>query len=172
MEIESAPGRGTRFTLRMPRQSGGPGAAVSAAGSAAATRAEPPPIAPRRVRVLLADDHAVVRAGLRELLAEQPTLQVVGEAADGLEAVAQAEALRPDAIVMDVSMPRMDGVEATRRIRGAWPEIVIFGLSTQEEPEGLHAIEKAGAAGYFTKIDGAERLIGRLVALQDGRPFR
>jgi PAS domain S-box-containing protein len=148
MDVDSEPGHGARFVLRVPR---------SAAGGH--------PV-PRRVRVLLADDHAVVREGLRELLSEQQQLEVVGEAADGVEAVAQAHALLPDVVLMDVCMPRMDGIEATRRIRAELPDVQVFGLSTQDHSEA-HPIERAGAAAYFSKNDGAERLIAGLVALQD-----
>ncbi len=165
MEVDSEPGRGTRFVLRVP------GAFVTAAtavsGSSQGDKRGGERAAERRpVRVLLADDHAVVREGLRELLSEQPQLEVVGEAADGVEAVAQAHALLPDVVVMDVSMPRMDGIEATRRIRAELPDVRVFGLSTQERSDG-HPIERAGAAGYFSKNDGAERLIAGLIALQD-----
>ena len=165
MEVDSEPGRGTRFVLRVP------GAFVTAAtavsGSSQGDKGGGERAAERRpVRVLLADDHAVVREGLRELLSEQPQLEVVGEAADGVEAVAQAHALLPDVVVMDVSMPRMDGIEATRRIRAELPDVRVFGLSTQERSDG-HPIERAGAAAYFSKNDGAERLIAGLIALQD-----
>ena len=165
MDVDSEPGRGTRFVLRAPGALVTSGTAVSGStqgdtggGDRAAAR--------RPVRVLLADDHAVVREGLRELLSEQPQLEVVGEAADGVEAVAQAHALLPDVVVMDASMPRMDGIEATRRIRAELPDVRVFGLSTQERSDG-HPIERAGAAAYFSKNDGAERLIAGLIALQD-----
>jgi DNA-binding NarL/FixJ family response regulator len=115
--------------------------------------------------VLLADDHGTVRDGLRELLAEQPQLEVIGEASDGLDAVAMAGAFRPDVVVMDVSMPRLDGIEATRRIRAEFPAIQVVGLSTDDRPEGRHAIEEAGAVAYFSKNDGAAPLIAQLLEL-------
>lgn len=117
------------------------------------------------MRILLADDHALVRDGLRELFTGSPQLDVVGEAADGLQALEQAHALAPDVIVMDVSMPRMDGIEATRRLRAELPAVMIFGLSTEERTDALHAIEAAGADGYFTKSDDAQLLLARLVAV-------
>ena len=166
-DIESAPGQGTRFRLVAPRgeaQGGidahrrlsrvatGP-ALHGAAGFASA----------RALRILMVDDHAAVRRVFRELLQERPELHVVGEAGDGLEAIAEAHALRPDVILMDVSMPGMDGVEATRRIRAELPFIQILGLSTHVKTEDLHAIELAGAAGFFTKGVDTQRLIDHLI---------
>lgn len=86
----------------------------------------------RRTRIVIADDHASVRAELRSLLEDQPEFIVVGEASDGLEAMALARALLPDVILMDVSMPNVDGIEATRHIHTEFPTIQIFGLSTQD----------------------------------------
>jgi len=161
LNIQSAPGQGATFTLTVPPDRGAglhlrPGPPIDRSGGE--------PIRP--LRILLADDHAMVREGLRELLMDRPEFQVVGEAADGLEAVEQAHALRPDVMVMDVSMPKVDGVEATRRIRADLPFIQIFGLSTQERTEDLHAIEAAGAAAYFTKGADMQHLIDRLLALR------
>jgi PAS domain S-box-containing protein len=168
-DIESAPGQGTRFRLVAPRgeaQGGidaqrrpsrvatGP-ALHGAAGFASA----------RALRILLVDDHAAIRRVLRELFQERPELHVVGEAADGFEAIAEAHALRPDVILMDVSMPGMDGVEATRRISAELPFIQILGLSTHVKTEELHSIERAGAAGFFTKGVDSQRLIDHLMAV-------
>lgn len=118
-----------------------------------------------RVRVLIADDHAGVREELRELIAEQPELEVVGEAADGAEALALARAVRPDVIVMDVAMPHMDGVEATRHIHVELPLVRILGLSTTQSHDGQHPIERAGAEAYFSKDADIKRLIDRLRAV-------
>lgn len=119
--------------------------------------------------MLIADDHALVRDGLRELLADRPELSVVGEATNGVEAVERAHALHPDVVVMDVSMPEVDGVEATRRIRELLPRVIVLGLSTQERTDQLHAIELAGAAGYFSKTDDAHLLVDRLLAIHRER---
>jgi len=146
--IDSTPGHGTRFVFTIPR-------------------AERVPATRRVLRILIADDHVVARAGLRELLAGQSELEIVGEATTGSEAVAQAEALRPDAIVMDLSMPGMDGIEATRRIHAALPAIQIFGLSSHAE--SARVFQEAGAVGYFTKGDGLQPLIDRLLALHAER---
>jgi DNA-binding NarL/FixJ family response regulator len=109
-----------------------------------------------------------LRKTLRELLQARPEIQVVGEAANGLEAIAQAHALRPDVVVMDVSMPEMDGVEATRRIRAELPFIQIVGLSIYQRM-GPHAIELAGAEGFFTKGTDTVRLIDHLVGKHAAR---
>jgi DNA-binding NarL/FixJ family response regulator len=98
-------------------------------------------------------------------LQERSELHVVGEAADGLEAIVAARELQPDIILMDISMPRMDGVEATRRIRAELPGIQILGLSTHVKTEDLHSIEMVGAAGFFTKGVDTQRLIDHLMAV-------
>lgn len=174
LDIDAAPGRGARFTLTAP--CGIPPATLdgSAAASpdATAREAHAAQAGARPLRILLADDHALVRDGLRQLLSDHPALTVVGEASDGEQAFDLARDLRPDVIVMDVAMPRVDGVEATRRIHAAWPGITILGLSTQERPSGLHDIEEAGAAGYFTKGDDAQHLLDRLVRMQTGLHHR
>ena len=113
----------------------------------------------------MVDDNAAVRRVFRERLQERPELHVVGEAADGLEAIAAAHALRPDVILMDVSMPGMDGVEATRRIHAELPFIQILGLSTHEKTDDLHSIELVGAAGFFTKGVDTQRLVDHLLAV-------
>jgi DNA-binding NarL/FixJ family response regulator len=104
-----------------------------------------------------------VRRAYRELLEKRSELNIVGEAGDGREAIAEAHALRPDVILMDVSMPRMDGVEATRRIRAELPFIQILGLSTYQKTEDLHEIERAGATAFFTKGVDTQRLIDHLM---------
>lgn len=171
-EVDSAPGWGTTFTLIAPRE-GGPsrtfGRRVGPATREADANGSRHAVGVRPLTIVLADDHALVREGLRELFADRVELQVVGEAADGHEAVAQAHALRPDVVIMDVSMPGMDGVEATRRIRAELPSVQVFGLSTEERPPRLHAIERAGAAGYFAKGDDGQRLVERLLSAHAAR---
>ena len=112
-----------------------------------------------RIRVLLVDDHALVRNGLSSVLRYHTELQVVGEAADGQEAVALAAALKPDVVVMDVNMPRMDGVEASKRIKRELPGTVVIGLSMHEGGHHENAMRESGAAAYLTKDSAPERLI-------------
>jgi len=111
------------------------------------------------LRLLVADDHAVVREGFGSLLERQPDFEVIGEAADGEEAIRQAEALRPDAIIMDVNMPNVGGVEATRRITERQPEIVIVGLSLHEDQSIARAMTEAGADAFVSKHAPAKDLI-------------
>jgi PAS domain S-box-containing protein len=167
-EIESAPGRGTRFSLIAPK--GEKSDALAAHLDASGVTAEPPTshlaadsASSRALRILIVDDHAAVRRVFGTLLEERQELRVVGEAADGLEAITQAHALRPDVILMDVSMPRMDGVEATRRLRAELPSIQIFGLSMQLRTDDPTPIEQVGATGFFTKGVDTHRLIDHLL---------
>jgi DNA-binding NarL/FixJ family response regulator len=108
-------------------------------------------ISARPVRLVIADDHEVMRGALREWFADCPGLVVVGEASNGLQAIDQARALRPDVIVMDVSMPEMDGVEATRRIHAELPDVRIFCLSASQGTDTAKVMNAAGAVGCFAK---------------------
>ncbi|MFF4418980.1 response regulator [Streptosporangium sp. NPDC001559] len=116
-----------------------------------------------RARVLVADDQAVVREGLVLLLGLLPDIEVVGSAGDGLEALRLVAELRPDVVLMDLRMPRMDGVEATREIRAAFPATQVVVLTTYSDDESVFAALRAGARGFLTKSAGAEE-IGRAVA--------
>ncbi|WP_449064947.1 response regulator [Planomonospora algeriensis] len=121
------------------------------------------------VRVVVADDQTVVREGLVLLLGLLPEVQVVGVAADGEEAVGVAGEIRPDVVLMDLRMPRMDGVEATRRIRAAYPEVQVLVLTTYSDDESVLAAIRAGARGYLTKDTDAEGLAFALSAVAEGR---
>jgi DNA-binding NarL/FixJ family response regulator len=103
------------------------------------------------IKVLIADDHAVLRHGLRLILQQDPRLQVVGEAGSGADAVAQAQSLAPDIVLMDVGLPDMSGIEATRRLRAAGAEAQIIMLTISDRNEDLLAAFKAGARGYLLK---------------------
>jgi DNA-binding NarL/FixJ family response regulator len=103
------------------------------------------------IAVLLVDDHSVLRHGLRLILQEDPDILVVGEAASGAEAIKIALDLRPDVILMDIGLPDMTGIEATRRIRAAWSEVQVLMLTVSDRNENLLAAFKAGARGYLLK---------------------
>ena len=104
-----------------------------------------------KIRLLVADDHAILRSGLRVLLAAQPDMEVVGEAADGAEAFREALASRPDVVLMDVAMGSENGLDATRRIKEQAPEIKVLVLSMYDDESYLHRALEAGASGYALK---------------------
>jgi NarL family two-component system response regulator LiaR len=103
------------------------------------------------IRVVVADDHKVVRAGIRELLSDEPDITVVGEARDGREAVELALAQRPDVVVMDINMPELSGVEATRQIRAAAPQVRVLVLTAYQDDPYIYGLLDAGASGYILK---------------------
>jgi CheY-like chemotaxis protein len=115
------------------------------------------------LRVLLADDHAMVRQGLRSILDSYPDISIVGEAADGEEAVELAGQLAPDVIVMDVNMPKLDGIEATRRIKARWPGITIVGLSVSTAAQVESLLLEAGASCYVSKEAAGIHLYGAIL---------
>ena len=104
-----------------------------------------------KIRILLADDHVLMREGLARLLSQEPDMEIVGQAGDGQEAVELAERLLPDVITMDLSMPRLNGVEATRIIHQKHPEMRIIGLSLYTEDERAREMIEAGAVHYLSK---------------------
>lgn len=123
---------------------------------------------PDRIRVLIAEDLTVVREGTRHILERAGDMQVVGEAADGWEAVAIAERLRPDVVIMDIAMPRLSGIEATRRIKAARPEVGVLVLTVHGEDQYVFALLEAGAAGYLLKDVHATDLVGAVRAVKAG----
>lgn len=124
-----------------------------------------------RTRILIVDDHEIFRRGLRSLLESRGEFDIVGEAINGLEAIDKAKELRPDIIVMDVSMPQMDGLEAARLIRNDRPGAKIVILSQHDSAQMLSAALEAGASAYVTKSQVARSLFGALEAVLLGRPF-
>jgi DNA-binding NarL/FixJ family response regulator len=122
-----------------------------------------------RIRVLAADDQRVVREGLAMLLGLLPDVEVVGTAADGEEALALAGELRPDVILMDLRMPRVDGVEATRRLRASHPEIKVVVLTTYADDRSVLDALRAGALGYLTKDAGADEIRQALQRVASGQ---
>lgn len=123
------------------------------------------------IRVLVADDHTLVRQGLVRLLAESGECEVVGEAADGIEAVEKAVEFEPDVVVLDISMPRLGGIEAVRRIHGELPETKILALTVHDEEEYVLYMVKAGASGYLVKDSAASDLLEAVRALQTGKGY-
>jgi DNA-binding NarL/FixJ family response regulator len=106
---------------------------------------------PDTIRILLADDHAILRQGTAELLRREPDFDVVGEAADGCQAVALTRELRPDIAIMDIRMPVLSGVEATRQIREALPQVQVLVLTAHDDDQYIFSLLQAGASGYLLK---------------------
>ena len=123
------------------------------------------------IKILIADDHGVLRAGLRALLRVEPDLEVVGEADCGREALRLAEALRPDVVVLDVSMPDMDGIEVTRRLDEHRPEVRVLLLTVPEDPALLREALQAKACGYIVKRAVESELINAIRAVARGHLY-
>jgi DNA-binding NarL/FixJ family response regulator len=123
------------------------------------------------IRVVLADDQALFREGLRTLLSTRPELEVIGEAANGQEAVALVARLQPDVVLMDLQMPVMDGIRATAHIRQHWPAIPILALTTFDDDANLFGALRAGAAGYLLKDVSSETLMSAITAAARGEAF-
>ena len=119
-------------------------------------------------RLLIADDHDLVREGLRTVLTSEDGIQVIAEAKDGQEALATCRDLRPDLVLMDVRMPVMDGLEATRRIKEEMPQVSVVMVTMHENPDYLFEAIKAGAAGYVLKDASGERLLGAVKRTLEG----
>jgi two-component system response regulator NreC len=125
----------------------------------------------KRLRILLADDHIVVRNGLRLILQQQPDFRVVGEASDGREAVRLAESEQPDVVVMDIGMPNLNGIEATRRIVSSRPKIAVAILSMHTDEGYVVRSMKAGVRAYLLKDSAEADLIAAIRAISQGKSF-
>ncbi len=123
------------------------------------------------MKVLIADDHGIVRAGIRLLLERQTELEVVGEAEDGVDALEQAQALRPDLCILDVAMPRMTGLQAAREIRAHVPGTAVLILSMHDDERYLFEALRAGASGYVLKREADQDLVAAIAAIERGEPF-
>jgi two-component system, NarL family, response regulator NreC len=123
------------------------------------------------IRVVIAEDHAIVREGVRLILDREGDIEVVGEATDGLEAVRLAGEVRPDVVCMDLNMPGIDGMEATRRIRRAWPEVTVVALTVHDSDEYFFEMMRAGASGYVLKGAASGDLVDAVRTAAGGGAF-
>lgn len=123
------------------------------------------------MRVLIADDHGIVRSGLRLLLERQPGIEVIGEAADGAEAREMAIRERPDLAILDVKMPKLTGLQATREIKAQAPEVDVLILSMHDDERYLAEALQAGASGYVVKTQADKDLVAAIRAVERGEPF-
>lgn len=168
--LDSAPGKGTRVQLWIPltsrelvsEQASAPASVTQQTRSTSKSLRKPKAKFPKEeidlIRVLIVEDHSMVREGLHSVLNGFRDVQVVGEASNGEEAIAASQTLQPDVIVMDVNMPKMDGIEATKHILHARPSTVIVGLSVNDDPYVAESLLKAGASRYLTKGRAAKDL--------------
>jgi CheY-like chemotaxis protein len=161
-EIQSAPGAGTKASITLPldRQSEPSHDALRVkASSEPATLFQRSPSTPRgKVKIILVDDHAMVRQGLKAVLESYPDVEVVGEAGDGAEALAGIHRLRPDVVIMDINMPKKNGIEATGEIKTHFPSIIVIGLSVNVSGDNEQAMLNAGASRLLTKDAAVEQL--------------
>jgi two-component system, NarL family, response regulator NreC len=125
----------------------------------------------KRIRILLADDHAVVRQGFKMILGAQSDMEIVGEAGNGRDAVEMAEKLRPDVVVMDVAMPELNGIEATRRLLANAPHARVLALSMHKDSVYVREILRAGARGYLLKDSIAADLVAAVRAVASGEGY-
>jgi DNA-binding NarL/FixJ family response regulator len=168
---EEGAGTTVYFTLPLDR------AQTAGAGEGAPAGAAPPAESPSAagtegpLRVLLADDHGFLRRGLAELLRHEAGIDVVGEAATGEEALARTERLRPDVVLMDLAMPGMGGIEATRQITASMPEVRVLALTGDEEEKALMPVLRAGGSGFVRKTTAHEDLVQALATVARGEVF-
>lgn len=157
-EIDSAPGKGTKATLYAPLKEKSKQTAEEEI-LPSVEKEELQEELQQKIKVLLADDHEMVRRGLRQMIDKQNDLTIVAEASDGQEAVELVRETSPHVVLMDVNMPVMDGIEATKRIKAELPDIRIVGLSLHDSPEVIQDMRSAGASDYLTKNEAFESLI-------------
>jgi PAS domain S-box-containing protein len=167
LKIESAPGRGSRFMLKIPCH-----VDVSAKSKGIDELTFPDHFqdntesAAKGIKVLFVDDHKVMRQGLISMISGQPEIIAVEEAANGMEALEKTQHLHPDVVVMDISMPKMDGVEATRRIKAEFPNVRVIGLSMYEDEQTIQSILQAGAESFVSKTASPSELLGAIYGIK------
>lgn len=123
------------------------------------------------IRLMLVDDHEVVRTGLKTFLDTQPGMQVVAEASNGHEAITRALEVRPDIIVMDITMPEMDGLQTTRNLKSLWPEVLVLALTVHADKYYFMELLSAGASGYLTKQVASEELVQAIKSVSRGHIY-
>ena len=124
-----------------------------------------------KVRLLLVDDHPIVRSGMKMLFQAEPDLEIVGEADGGAEAIVAVQRLHPDVVIMDVAMPGMNGIEATRRIKELAPETAVLALTMHEDEQYFFEMLKAGASGYIPKRAAPDDLVAAVRVVSQGNVF-
>ncbi len=168
LAIESSPGQGSRFTLTVPLRRADAGEelfpALAADRRISVPAMDQHPVGAGGIRILFADDHKVMRQGLILLISGQPRIQVVGEASNGQEALEQVRLLQPDVVLMDISMPEMDGIEATRRIKSELPQVRVIGLSMHEDDHIVKTMREAGADAFVSKTASPAELLKAIYA--------
>ena len=166
MDIDSAPGRGSRFVLAVPLGQAICEASSVRMGPVSQPQRVPtsPPAVGAKIRVLVADDHSVMRDGLERLVNSEPDMEIVGQAADGNAAIELARSLEPDVVLMDLNMPNLPGLEATRVITSEMPSVKVVGLSMLEESEWAQRMLAAGAVAYLPKSGPSGNLLAAIRA--------
>jgi len=124
-----------------------------------------------KIKVVIADDHAVVREGVKLILSREPDIDIVGEAGNGREALDQIAKTKPHVVVMDISMPEMGGIEATKRVKDTWPKVNVLALTMHEDESYVFQLLKAGASGYVLKRGAAQDLVQAIRSAARGEAF-
>ncbi len=124
-----------------------------------------------KIKVVIADDHAVVREGIKMILGREPDIEIVGEANNGREALDLVATSKPSVVVMDISMPEMGGIEATKRVKEAWPKVNVLALTMHEDESYVFQLLKAGASGYVLKRGAAQDLVQAIRSASRGEAF-
>ena len=162
LEVHSVPGHGTRMTMFAPKAHQPQMGTIALAAEVPKSPAKSPATPALPMRVMLVDDHRIMREGLAQLLGEVPDIKIVGEAEDGQQAVELARQLHPDVVIMDVAMPRMNGIDATRILVAERPQCRVIALSMHQQADMAAAMRQAGAVLYLPKDGPAETLIAAI----------